>query len=79
MTLVHLFLIHRYRAASVHYVTPTDDNVYQAQKMKEHGLYSDVRDEVGQIIVATVDAEGVKGLVAPDRERLERLIEDSRR
>ncbi len=27
MTLVQLFLIHRYRAASVHYVTPTEDNL----------------------------------------------------
>jgi isocitrate lyase len=75
MTLVHLFLVHRYRIASVHYVTPTDDNVYQAQKMKSHGLYGEVHDEVGQIIVATVDAEGVKALLAADRKRLEALIE----
>jgi len=26
MTLVHLFLIHRYKASSVHYVTPNEDN-----------------------------------------------------
>ena len=57
MTLIHLFLIHRYKAASVHYVSPTEDNRYQAQKMKAHGLFSDVHDEVGQIIVADVDAE----------------------
>ena len=30
MTLIHLFLIHRYQASSVHYVSPTDDNRYQA-------------------------------------------------
>ena len=74
MTLIHLFLIHRYKAASVHYVSPTDDNRYQAQKMKTHGLFSDVHDEVGQIIVADVSAENVKALLAADRTRLEDLI-----
>jgi isocitrate lyase len=74
MTLVHLFLVHRYKIASVHYVTPTEDNVYQAQKMKSHGLYAEVHDEVGQVIVATVDPEGVKVLLAPDRARLQALV-----
>ncbi len=75
MTLIHLFLIHRYKAASVHYVTPTEDNRYQAQKMRAHGLFADVHDEVGQIIVADVSPENVKVLLAPDRERLQALIE----
>lgn len=78
MSLIHLFLIHRYKAASVHYVTPTEDNHYQAQKMKAHGLYTDVHDEVGQIIVATVDAESVKQLLAADRKRLDDLIHQRR-
>jgi hypothetical protein len=42
--------------------------------MKTHGLFSDVHDEVGQIIVAEVSAEGVKALLAPDRARLDDLI-----
>jgi isocitrate lyase len=75
MTLTHLFLIHRYKSWSVHYVSPTEDNRYQAQKMKTHGLFSDVHDEVGHIIVADVSAENVKVLLAPDRERLNALIE----
>ncbi|HET9226415.1 MAG TPA: isocitrate lyase family protein, partial [Thermoanaerobaculia bacterium] len=37
MSLVHLYLIHRFKADSVHYVTPTEDNRYQAEKMKSHG------------------------------------------
>jgi isocitrate lyase len=74
MTLLHLFLVHRYKIASVHYVTPTEDNGYQAQKMKSHGLFSEVHDEVGQIIVAAVDPDGVRALLAPDRERLRDLI-----
>ncbi|HVI84979.1 MAG TPA: isocitrate lyase, partial [bacterium] len=75
MTLNHLFLVHRYKIWAVHYVSPTDDNRYQAQKMKTHGLYSDVHDEVGDIIVADVNAEGVKTLLATDRDRLTALIE----
>ncbi len=75
MTLVHLFLVHRYKAVSVHYVSPTEDNRYQAQKMKAHGLFTDVHDEVGQIIVADVSLEGVKTLLAADRERLNAVIE----
>ena len=59
----------------MHYVSPTEDNRYQAQKMKAHGLYSDVHDEVGQIIVAEVSLENVKALLAPDRVRLDALIE----
>jgi isocitrate lyase len=74
MTLIHLFLIHRYKASSVHYVSPTEDNRYQAQKMKGHGLFTDVHDEVGQIIVADVSADNVKALLAPDRARLDDLI-----
>jgi isocitrate lyase len=75
MTLIHLFLVHRYKASSVHYVSPTEDNRYQAQKMKAHGLFTDVHDEVGQIIVADVSADGVKGLLAADRVRLGDLIQ----
>jgi isocitrate lyase len=75
MTLNHLYLVHRYKARSVHYVSPTDDNRYQAQKMKTHGLFSDVHDDVGQIIVADVSAEGIRDLLAPDRARLNDLIQ----
>ena len=74
MTLIHLFLVHRYKIATVHYVSPTEDNRYQAQKMKSHGLFSDVHDEVGDIIVADVSPENVKTLLAPDRARLDDLI-----
>jgi isocitrate lyase len=75
MTLTHLFLIHRYKARSVHYVSPTEDNRYQAQKIKTHGLFSDVHDDVGQIIVADVSPERIKALLAPDRTQLDDLIE----
>jgi len=75
MTLVTLFLIHRYKAASVHYVGPTEDNQYQARKMKNHGIFSDVHSEVGQIIVAEVNRERIAELLDPDRRALGRLID----
>jgi isocitrate lyase len=75
MTLNHLFLIHRYKIWAVHYVSPTQDNRYQAQKMRTHGLFSDVHDEVGDVIVADVSADGVKALLAPDQGRLNALIQ----
>ena len=74
MTLLHLYLIHRYKADSVHYVTPTEDNQYQAAKMKEHGLYSEVNTEVGQIIVADVNHARVGELLDASREALGKLI-----
>lgn len=74
MTLIHLFLVHRYKADSVHYVTPTEDNQYQAVKMKAHGIFSEVNTEVGQIIVADVNAPRIARLLEPDRIELGRLI-----
>ncbi|MGD8377379.1 MAG: isocitrate lyase, partial [Acidobacteriota bacterium] len=75
MTLIHLFLIHRYKAELVHYVTPTEDNEYQTRKMKNHGLFSEVRSEIGHIIVATVNPDRIAELLEPDREALRKLID----
>jgi len=74
MTLVQLFLIHRYKASAVHYVTPTEDNESQAQKMKSMGIFSDVHTEVGQMIVANVNKSVVDELLKPDRIALWEMI-----
>ncbi|MEI7704103.1 MAG: isocitrate lyase ICL2 [Deltaproteobacteria bacterium] len=74
MTLLQLFLMHRYKAHSVHYVTPTEDNQRQAEGMKKQGLFSMVNEEVGEIIVADVAQERVKELLAPDRVALLKLV-----
>ncbi len=74
MTLIHLWLVHRFKADSVHYVTPTEDNLYQTEKMKSHGIFREVNQEVGQIIVADVNHPRIAELLAPDREALWRLI-----
>jgi isocitrate lyase len=74
MTLVHLFLVHRFKADSVHYVTPTEDNQYQVAKMRSHGIFREVETEIGQIIVADVNHQRITELLAPDRESLGKLI-----
>ena len=74
MTLVQLFLFHRYKVDSVHYVTPTEDNQRQAEGMKALGLFGSVVQEVGEIIVADVNKDRVKELLAPDRKALQALV-----
>ena len=74
MTLVHLFLIHRYKASSVHYVTPNEDNQLQADRMKSLGIFSDVHTEIGQIIVAHIGTQVVAELLKPDRSALAEMI-----
>jgi isocitrate lyase len=75
MTLIHLFLIHRYKASSVHYVSPTEDVRYQTTKMKNHGIFSDVHEEIGQMIVAPVNTDRIAELLEPDRVALKKLID----
>jgi isocitrate lyase len=77
MTLMHLYLVHRYRAASVHYLTPTDDNRRQTERMAATGIFGAVHDEVGDMIVADVDAGLIRELVAPDATALAALIDAS--
>jgi isocitrate lyase len=74
MTLVHLWLVHRFKAEAVYYVTPTEDNIYQTEKMKSHGIFRDVQQDVGEIIVAEVNQSRIEELLASDREALGRLI-----
>jgi isocitrate lyase len=74
MDVIHLWLIHRFKAEVVYYVTPTDDNIYQTEKMKSHGIFSDVYQEVGEIIVADVNQPRIEELLASDRKALGRLI-----
>jgi isocitrate lyase len=74
MTLVHLWLVHRFKADAVYYVTPTEDNKYQTEKMQAHGIFSNVNKDVGEIIVADVNQARIDELLAADRSALQRLI-----
>ena len=57
MTLMQLFLIHRYTSHTVHFVTPNENTKVQVERMKDLEIFSDVQSEIGQIIVAEVDGE----------------------
>jgi isocitrate lyase len=74
MTLAQLFLFHRYKVDSAHYVTPTDDNQRQAEGMKAEGLFNSVVQEVGEIIVAEVNKARVRELAGPDRKALQAFV-----
>jgi isocitrate lyase len=74
MTLIHLWLVHRFKADAVYYVTPTEDNLYQTSKMKSHGIFSEVYQEVGEIIVAEVNHPRIAELLKPDQVALRKLI-----
>ena len=78
MTLIHLFLIYRYKTVSVHYVSPTDDNQKQTEGMKAVGIYDQVNTEIGHIIVAEVNENQVKKLLNPDQVKLKKLISKSK-
>lgn len=73
-TLLQLFLIHRYKSDSVHYVNPTEDNEKQSKGMKVFGIYDDVSAEIGDIIVAVVNHRRMKELLNPDQVELKELI-----
>ena len=74
MTLAHLFLLHRYKAGLVHYLSPTEDNEHQALKMQRLGIFGNVNTEAGLIIVASVNAGRIGELLNPDRVVLRKLI-----
>jgi isocitrate lyase len=75
MTLLQLFLVHRYEADSVHYVTPTEDNENLARGMERAGILLHVYTEVGSIIVADVNVECISELLQPDQANLRKLIQ----
>ena len=74
MTLSQLFLIHRYKINSVHYVTPNDDNNRQTEGMQRLGIFDKVSMEIGDIIVASVNSNRIKELLKEDQAKLKKLI-----
>ena len=75
MTLIQLFLMHRYRANAIHFVTPNDDNHRQTERMKARGIFSAMADEVGEMIVAEVDTAKVKSLV--EKKAIEAFVAET--
>ena len=58
----------------MHYLTPTADNDAQTAAMAAQGIYTDVKTEVGQIIVAKVETAKVDSLVENGDGSLDKLI-----
>ena len=78
MTLIHLFLVQRYKSVSIHYVSPNEDNQKQTERMKALDIYDEVSTEVGDIIVAGINTKAVKELLNPNRVELTKLITKTR-
>ncbi|MDA1185220.1 MAG: isocitrate lyase ICL2 [Acidobacteria bacterium] len=76
MTLLQMFLIRRYRAASVHYLTPNEMNDAQVQRMTSRGIFSAVKAQSSQIIVADVHAAMLEGGI-PTPADIERRLADA--
>ena len=77
MTLLQLFLIHRYKADIIQFMTPTEDNRQQTNGMKRHGFFEDAIEEIGDIIVAHVNKEIVAKMVGKDGQGIQQLIDKS--
>lgn len=74
MTLLHIFLLNRFKSNVVHYLTPTEDNVKQCEGMARRGIYKNVHEEIGQLIVAEVDTKSVTQYV-DEPEQIDKLLE----
>lgn len=68
MTLLHIFLLNRFHSHKVHYLTPTADNVKQCEAMAKRNIYSNVHEEVGNIIVAEVKTEEVVAYLSQENK-----------
>ncbi|MEK7387176.1 MAG: isocitrate lyase, partial [candidate division NC10 bacterium] len=67
MTLMHLFLLHRYKTDLVHYVSPTDDNRISVQHMIGYGVFKEARTDDPNVIAIEVNISRVQRIFARDR------------
>ena len=79
MTLMHLFLLHRYRTDLVHYVTPTEDNRASVQSMIGYGVFRHARTDDPNIIAIEVNASRAQTMFGSDRSLREFIARPSRR
>lgn len=73
MSLIHFFLLHRYKADLVHYVTPTHDNRLSVQRMIQNGVFRAARTDDPNIIAIEVDTARAQKIFAND-ESIRRFI-----
>lgn len=75
MTILHVFVLHRYKTEYIHYLTPTDDNHRMAANLLELEIFDTVTEEVGEIIVANIKRSTVRELAGEDGEAIRQLIQ----
>ena len=73
MTLMHFFLLHRYKAALVHYLTPTEDNRLSVRRMIQNGVFRETRTDDPNVIAIEVDTARAQKIFAND-ESIKRFI-----
>lgn len=73
MTLIHFFLLHRYKTDLVHYVTPTGDNRLSVHRMIQNGVFREARTDDPNVIAIEVNTARAQKSFAND-ESLKRFI-----
>jgi len=73
MSLMHFFLLHRYKTDLVHYVTPSGDNRLSVQRMIHNGVFRSARTDDPNIIAIGVDTARAQKIFAND-ESIQRFI-----
>jgi isocitrate lyase len=73
MSLMHFFLLHRYKTDLVHYLTPTDDNRLSVRRMIQNGVFREARTDDPNVIAIEVDTARAQKIFASD-ESIKRFI-----
>ncbi|MFQ5682748.1 MAG: isocitrate lyase [Candidatus Binatia bacterium] len=73
MSLMHFFLLHRYKTDMVHYVTPTHDNRLSVHRMIQNGVFREARTDDPNIISIEVHTARAQKIFAND-ESIKRFI-----
>ena len=66
MSLMHFFLLHRYKTDLVHYLTPTDDNRLSVRRMIHNGVFREARTDDPNVIAIEVDTVRAQKIFAND-------------
>ena len=73
MSLMHFWLLHRYKTDIVHYLTPTNDNRVSVQRMILNGVFHWARTDDPNIIAIEVETARAQKIFAND-ESIKRFI-----
>jgi len=73
MSLMHFFLLHRYKTDLVHYLPPTDDNQLSVRRMIHNGVFREARTDDPNVFAIEVDTARAQKIFAND-ESIKRFI-----